>query len=154
VALIAAVTTAGPVVAAIDSPQESTQAYLKRLKVGTAATVYVVFSADCQDCRALSGFYKRIQDLPGVDGVAVRLIALTRGGAGPAQAALRDAGVIPSAIAAFPDEDPAALPTTLGAIAIFGKDGTPVKKWDHVPTTQEQDDVIGTLKALINKLIT
>lgn len=93
-------------------------------------------------------FYKTLLGLPGMDGVAARVIILTRGGAAPAMMALKGDGIKAHSISSYP-EDAADLPTALGSVFILDKTGAVLKRWDKFPTPAQQEEVIAPVKGLL-----
>ncbi len=130
------------------SQQESLDSYLQRLRLGTKASVVVVFSA--QEPRALQQveFYRRLLEVSGMDGTIGRFILFTRDGVAPAVVALKDRNFKAHTVGSYPAES-GGLPTAMGSVAILDSAGLVLKSWSGFPAIEQQTEVVRFLEKTI-----
>jgi hypothetical protein len=128
--------------AASSSAQGSvTEAYFKRLGLGTKATVLIVCSADDTRTTEALPLFKRLAGIPGMDKTQGRLIALTYGGLVPVRQYLSAHDIDVHRAGSFP-EDAAGVPTEPGSVAVLDAEGKIVKSWSREQVTTRGDEIV------------
>jgi len=129
----------------VSSKQESLDAYFRRLRLGTKASVIVVLSA--QDPRVLEQveFYRRLAAVPGMDGKGGRLILFARDGVVPATEALWTKSFKAHVAGSYPEES-GDLPTVIGSVAVLDATGSVLRKWSGFPSLEQQEEIVRVLE--------
>ena len=123
---------------------------MKRLGLGTEATVVVAFAAEqCAPCRQAIPFYKRLLALPRMDGNALRLIVVATDGLWPVKDVLDSQRFEPHRLNSGPY--PARrLPGVSGtpALLLLDRAGKVVRVWEGPLSGAQQQEIIDAINKL------
>lgn len=112
---------------------------LSSVGLGKDKTVLVFFGSDCEPCLKSIHFYKRLSQLPMMDGIARRLIIISRAGVVPDSLALRDRQFQPHRLTSGPAA--ASLVTDLPTIIILDSSGKRQGVWTGILSAAKESEV-------------
>lgn len=122
---------------------------IKSVGLGTRSTVVIAISSDCSACEQSIEFYKRLMELPLMDGTSRRLVVVAMNGAVPVHEMVTQKGLKPHRLTSGPYMR-RTLPgvSQPGTILLLDADGNQRGKW-VAPLSPEQEQqviraVVGT----------
>jgi len=122
---------------------QATHYDLRRLGLGTDATVVVVFSEAAPTSLSALPFYQTLAALPRMDGVTRRLVVIAPDGVVPAQEVLLAHGVKPHRLTSGPSPADLPLPVRgIPAVVVLNAQGVRVGAWEGALTPEQQRDIV------------
>jgi hypothetical protein len=123
--------------------QQATHYDLRRVGLGTDTTVVVVFSEAAPASVSALPFYQTLAALPGMDGIARRLVVIAPDGVVPAREVLLAHGVKPHRLTSGPSPADLPLPVRgIPAVVVLNTRGVQVGAWEGALTPDQQRDIV------------
>ncbi len=123
--------------------QQATHYDLRRVGLGTEATVVVVFSETIPASVSALPFYQTLGALPRMDGIVRRLVVIAPDGVAPAREVLSAHGLTPHRLTSGPS--PADLPLPMRgipALVVLNSKGDRVGVWEGALTPEQQREIV------------
>lgn len=144
VCLFFAPATAAPAASVTQQPAIEVPS-IGSLKLGKESTVIIVFATDCEPCIKALPFYKRLMELPRMDGVERRMNMMTTDGAVPGTLVLEANGVTPHHFSSYPNYSLMAVPHVPSTLYVLNAAGQLIGKWDGALSASNEADIVAAL---------
>jgi hypothetical protein len=113
-----------------------------RVALGRELTIIVIFGSDCPACVQSAPFYKKLLELPTMDGTAKRLVIMATDGIWPVKKLLDAHGLSPHQLISYPLSRKWDVPAEPPTLVAFDGSGARLGLWAGQLTTGQQEQVL------------
>jgi hypothetical protein len=120
---------------------------ITQLGIGTKSTAFIILEgSDCKACIESMSFYKRLMQLPEMDGRSRRVVVIAKAGVWPVKTVTDEQGFMPHRLNSGPYmRRPVPGVTVAPTILVLDGKGTQRGKWEGVLSAEQQKQVIAAL---------